>query len=354
MKRAWINVGVGVGCVGLLMTLLLSAMLSARESARRSQCKNNLKQWGIALHNYHGLNQSFPPYACGLDQQRLSGRVLLLPFLDQNRILSDTSMVLQAPSHRDPLKVELSDPQEISVFLCPSSDIPSRVDQQPHASYAFNAGDVIDFRGTFYSTGPTNLGVEDFPMAERTRGPFGWRWGARIRDILDGTSNTIAMAERDLGHPKFARDVRGQVASAPAASPADCLSLTLNGQYLSSTKSLNERMGERWASGHPFYSVMLTALPPNGPSCAASAPPSGPSVGGWFTASSRHVNSANTRGCHVLMCDGVVRFVNEDINHETKGTPGLKAIKPQEDASCYGIWGQLGSIAGGDGLVCCY
>ena len=98
-------------------------------------------------------------------------------------------------------------------------------------------------------------------------------------------------------------------------------------------------MSERWSSGHPFYSVITTALPPNGPSCAASTPPSGKSVGGWFTVSSRH-----TGGCHVLMGDGTVRFVNEKID-----TGVLTAKEPAADGkSSYGVWGAIGTIAGGE------
>ena len=172
-----------------------------------------------------------------------------------------------------------------------------------------------------------------------------------VREITDGTSNTIAMAERDLGTPNDTRDPIGRVARAAATSPADCLKLVSNGRYLDSVAVLAELSGERWASGHPMYSVFLTAVPPNGPSCAASAPPSDKSVGGWFTASSRH-----TGGVHVLMCDGAIRFVNNTID-----TGDLNAVEPvlKEDEkdgplpnkfwhrpSRYGVWGHLGSMDG--------
>ncbi|MBC7820932.1 MAG: DUF1559 domain-containing protein, partial [Planctomycetaceae bacterium] len=112
-----------------------------------------------------------------------------------------------------------------------------------------------------------------------------------------------------------------------------------NGQYLAKVSVLNELMSERWASGHPFYSVFTTAMPPNGPSCAASAPPSGKSVGGWFTASSRH-----TGGVHVLMLDGTVRFVNEKID-----VGKSSATEPESNGhSSYGIWGALGTMEAGE------
>lgn len=224
-------------------------------------------------------------------------------------------------------------PGEIEVFYCPSSMLPRMVDRQPHASYVFCVGDQLDF----------GSGVEDFPNQEKTRGVFGWRQCTKIRDILDGTSNTIAMAERDLGHLSNKQDILGRVAEVAATSPADCLATASNGQYLAKVSVLNELMSERWASGHPFYSVFTTAVPPNGPSCAASAPPSGKSVGGWFTASSRH-----TGGVQVLMCDGTVKFVNDGIH-----IGDLKATEPDKSTktfggSSFGIWGALGTMAAGE------
>ncbi|MCX7418630.1 MAG: DUF1559 domain-containing protein [Planctomycetia bacterium] len=297
----------------------------------RSQCKNNLKQWGLALHNYHDTFRCFPPYAGGTSEngERLSGRAMLLPFLEEDPLWQK---IARAPGQGgDPLNLTLPAPKliELEVFLCPSSTVPMMVDGQPHLSYAFNVGDELDF----------GSGVEDFPNQAKTRGQFGWRHCTRLQDILDGTSNTAFMAERDLGNPSDKRDIIGRVAAVAATSPADCLATASNGQYLAKISVLNELMGERWASGHPFYSVFTTAVRPNGPSCAASTPPSGKSVGGWFTASSRH-----TGGVHVLMGDGTVRFVNENINI---GDP--KATQPQANGSSgYGIWGAIGTISGGE------
>ena len=300
----------------------------------RSQCKNNLKQWGLALHNYHDTFKCFPPYAGGTAEngERLSGRAMLLPFLEQAPLWNQ---IASAPGQGgDPLKLKLATPipDDLSVSLCPSSTRPPMVDGQPHASYVFNVGDRLDFGG----------GVEDFPNQMLTRGPFAWRRCFGVRDILDGTSNTIAMGERDLGNPSNPRDILGRVAGVAATSPADCLATASNGQYLAKVSVLNELMSERWASGHPFYSVFMTGVPPNGPSCAASAPPSGKSVGGWFTASSRH-----TGGINVLVCDGAVRFVNDKID-----IGNLKATQPDKTtgASSFGIWGALGTMAGGEAV----
>ncbi len=343
MKRAWINVGVGVGCVGLLLSLLVPAVMSAREGARRSQCKNNLKQWGLALHNYHDTYKMFPPYAGGTHEngERLSGRVMLVPFVESGPLWE--TIVSSPGQGGDTMKLAATDNLlEISCDLCPSSNIPPKVDRQLHQSYVFNVGDQLDFGD----------GVENFPNRMTTRGPFGWRRCVNVDEITDGTSNTIAVSERDLGNPSDRRDSRGRVACVAATSPAECLKLASGGRYLASVTVLSELSGERWASGHPFYSVFMTAVPPNGPSCAASAPPSGKSVGGWFTASSRH-----TGGVNVLMCDGAVRFIKDTIDtgdlnsvapvlKESVYDDGPQPIKYWHRPSSYGVWGHLGSMDG--------
>ena len=329
----WLDVLVFGGLVAVFILGLgvWALQPTHRESNHHPRCKNDLKQWGLALHNYHDTFKCFPPYAGGTTEngERLSGAAMLLPFLEMDPLWQQ---IATAPGQGgDPMNLALSlkPSGEFEVFLCPQATIPPQVDGQQHSSYAFNVGDQIDF-GT---------GVEDFPIQEKTRGPFGWRHCRSVREFLDGTSNTILMAERDLGSPTNPRDILGRVASVVATSPADCSALASSGNYGSSVSVLRELMGERWSSGHPFYSVIMTALPPNGPSCAASAPPSGKSVGGWFTVSSRH-----TGGCHVLIGDGTVRFINENIN-----TGVLTANEPASGGqSSYGIWGAIGTLDSGE------
>lgn len=332
----WLDVAVTVGVVAVFIFGLgvwaLQPRTSHSRTPQRSQCKNNLKQWGLALHNYHDTFNCFPPYAGGKAEngERLSGRAMLLPFLEMAPLWQQIATAPGQGGDPQRLTLAVAPIDEIEVFICPSSTIPSQVDGQPHASYVFNVGDQIDFGG----------GVEEFPNQEKTRGPFAWRQCSKIRDILDGTSNTILMAERDLGNPADPRDIIGQVAGVAATSPADCLATMSAGRYLTTTATHRILMGERWSSGHPFYSVFTTAIGPNGPSCAASAPPGGRSVGGWFTASSRH-----TGGVHVLMGDGTVRFVNENIN-----VGNLKETQPDKTTghSSFGIWGALGTMAGSE------
>lgn len=332
---------VGALVVAALLGVGVWAFQSHLIAKRSVFCRSNLKQWALALHIYHGAHRCFPPYAGGMLQndERLSGSVALLPFLGHSSLWSQIST---APGQGgDPMNLDLAAKPtgELAYFVCPASSVPLPVDRQPHLSYAFCVGDQIDFGG----------GPEDFPNQEKTRGAFGWRHGRRIQEISDGTANTILMAERDLSSPRQPRDIRGRVASVPATSPADCLATSAKREYLATIPLLTELRGERWSSGHPFYAVFTTALPPNGPSCAASSPRSGKSVGGWFTASSRHEG-----GCHVMMADGCVRFINEkiDTGELTATQPGhWPKGYPEPEWSSYGVWGQLGTIAADGGGI---
>ncbi|MCA9163159.1 MAG: DUF1559 domain-containing protein [Planctomycetales bacterium] len=149
-------------CGGVLVALLLPAVQAAREAARRSACSNNLKQIGLALHNYHDTYKTFPP-AYLTDENgtpTVSWRVLILPFLEQQAVHSmvDTSKPWDAPEN-----AFLKD-LVIPAYGCPSS--PSG--GTPETSYMFVVGPNA------FATGAD---------------------GTRIASITDGTSNTIMVVE---------------------------------------------------------------------------------------------------------------------------------------------------------------
>ena len=367
-----------IAIIAILIALLLPAVQQAREAARRSQCKNNLKQWGLALHNYHDTHKVFSPMSGGTggsglthNQERLSGRAMLLPFLEMDPLWQQiaTDTVNQRNNPMNPNWTGVTAPTgEMEVFICPSSSVPQQVDNQPHASYAFNVGDTTV--GLFRSSvGNLDGSIDGDPavapgVSQRNRGPFSFRSCSKVSDIQDGTSNTVFMAERDLGNPTNRRDSLGRV-YAVALDPATagnvdaCKAVSIQGYY--AANSFADLPGERWASGFYFHSGVSFVLPPNAASCVATLPTFsnanataiGTGVTGLISVSSRH-----TGGAHCLMGDGTVRFVNENINSQSGGYVGSTAstnasytvsgIAALNGGSPFGVWGAIGTIGAGE------
>jgi prepilin-type processing-associated H-X9-DG protein len=148
-------------CTGILIALLLPAVQSAREAARRSQCNNNLRQIGIAFHNYHDVYKTFPPaYIPDEDGQPMhSWRVLILPFMEQQALYEqyDFDEPWDSPHN-----------QLITSTAIPAYKCPSAPDQSTETNYM-----VITGQGTL------------FEKAE----------ACSVADISDGTSNTILVVE---------------------------------------------------------------------------------------------------------------------------------------------------------------
>ncbi len=325
-----------IAIIAILVALLLPAVQQAREAARRSACKNNLKQFGLGLANYHDTHNYWPPLrggtAGGSQNEMLSGVAMMLPFLDQGPMwerISNFGGGVQNGGDQggDPTANTFPHPPaEIEVFLCPSSTVPVRhASGSAQRSYVFSVGDTIN--DNFTSINPSTS------VIMRHRGPFGYRLCTRMRDFKDGTSSTIAMAERDLGNPGNLNDIIGHVATTQALAPADCMATQNNGFYTSGSNP--ERPAQFWAFGAPYYNSVAICVPPNGPSCGAATGYS------MITVSSRHPG-----GAHVQFADGSVRFINESIN---TGDMSIDAtVTNQGGASPYGIWGALGTLFGGE------
>jgi hypothetical protein len=151
-------------CSGIPIALLLPAVQQAREAARRTQCKNNLKQIGLALHNYHDVYNMFPPaYVADENGKPMhSWRVLILPYLDQQALYEqyDFNEPWDGPNNSRMLNVRI-----------PAYSCPSHPGTSPNTTaYTAIFGENCIFRGS-----------ESVPITE----------------ITDGTSNTILVAEAD-------------------------------------------------------------------------------------------------------------------------------------------------------------
>jgi prepilin-type N-terminal cleavage/methylation domain-containing protein/prepilin-type processing-associated H-X9-DG protein len=310
-----------VAIIAVLIGLLLPAVQKVREAAARMKCSNNLKQLGLALHNYEGANGSLPPAfpATPLAPYQTyspyyySWSVLaqLNAYLEQTAIYNSMDLKLPmyqgAPTYSVFPANQFAVAQVVRLFLCPS-------DRGQPVSTAYGVTDL----------GPTNYAACNGSGTTGGGAPYGSPWGAdgvfraktptRITDITDGTSNTAALSESTLGDgaeatttqpggPDVAYKYLGYSGSLP--TPAGCAGTpaTWNG---------NNRRGFMWASGEIRAASYNHSLTPNSPSfdCVANDP-----ANGWYTAVGfRAARSRHTGGANLLLGDGSVRFVRDAVD----------------------------------------
>lgn len=325
--------------IGLLIALTLPAIRTAREPARRMQCSNHLKMLGLALHNYHDTHGHFPMAMGGTagddphlsNANRLSGMVALLPYMEQGPLWEQISEPLEVGEFSFPAMgpapwIEDYPPwqQSLNFLACPSSFQPESV--LGTTNYAFCIGDV----------------TRDLHSVRPSRGPFAPGQTLRFKDVTDGTSYTIGLAE--IGN-RMDRMVSGQFAVDRPIEILDRPSLCLDtvtkddpDHYAHHVLLDANGRGSRWADGAAPYSQFQTILPPNGPSCAVAG---GEPADGIYSAGSYHPG-----GAQVVMMDGSVKFISETID-----TGDLSQSPPQANSrvkSPYGVWGAMGTVAGSE------
>jgi prepilin-type N-terminal cleavage/methylation domain-containing protein/prepilin-type processing-associated H-X9-DG protein len=348
-----------IAIIAILIALLLPAVQQAREAARRSQCKNALKQLGLALHNYHDVFDKFVYRKGGSSDcnvpaagyhsancNRLSGFMGLMPYLDQANLYN---------------KVQAGDPANgiapggpsgwdngwpawyvvVPSMLCPSDQMTPASAQIAH-NYLFCMGDSAgDPSGT---NGVTNSTL--------VRGVFGYQYCNGVRDIPDGTSNTIAMSEGVRGaafgtNPTipttvsgFDYDIRNSYVVGQASmitNPGACRSLIVNGQFWKPGVQVKGHRGRAMWDGQGERVGFTTILPPNSGGCTLGTNNNADEAYVAIPPSSMH-----TGGVQVLMCDGAVRFVSDNIDTGNLGATMI-ALNNTSTASPYGVWGALGT-----------
>lgn len=320
VKRGFtlIELLVVIAIIAILIALLLPAVQQAREAARRSQCKNNLKQIGLAIHNYHEVGGSFPPgfihttwpgaVAPIPASNQLAWSTLILPHLDQaplyKRILTTEQL---ESANNSPQAAEI-----LSAYRCPSDVGPDQI-----------AGTTIGLFGT--SNYPGNFGVGHpndttagvnpaLDVTRQCQGMFGQNSKTKFRDVKDGTSNVVFIGERRMG----------RVCTLAAAGTT-----TLINQQCSVWAGLD---GSAGTNPGAFLGTGTIGIPVNStyPSTATGIPGqvirinsktdgANNSTGNPLTQddTTAGFNSYHTGGCHFLIGDGTVRFITENIDQNT-------------------------------------
>ena len=216
-----------IAIIAVLIGLLLPAVQKVREAASRTRCSNQIRQVGIAIHSYVAANNYMPPSGQGTNYttsppstifEPHSTFTLLLPYLEQGSLYDqfDLSKAYNAiPSNSQASK------NILKVLICPSNIL--RTDPIDSQGYG-----CTDFGPVYYVDVDPSTGVKN----KSTRADGGLITGRQpIGSIADGTSNTIAMAERDLGNPANQNDILGRCQTTAGGSPQAVNSNVANGLY---------------------------------------------------------------------------------------------------------------------------
>jgi prepilin-type N-terminal cleavage/methylation domain-containing protein len=307
-----------IAIIAILIALLLPAVQQAREAARRSSCKNNLKQLGLAMHNYLDTHRCFPPNGVknSTGTQEWSAQAFLLPFLEGGNIYNmiDFNVGYGAGANAtNNVKA-----MRIPVLLCPSDPNDSaRVDSGGHYPLSYAVGRGIYQVATMSASGAIN---GDGGAA------FIYNGVTRDRDFTDGMSNTVAMSEVKCKTPRV-HDWN----DAPAAVPATPAALGTIGGGFSASNGHTE-----WVSGNSIHSGFTTTFAPNtiiphtvdGITYDLSV--SGTREYNLSTSNTATRAAIPSRSHHVgvvnsLLMDGAVRSIGENINLGTWRNLGQRA-----------------------------
>jgi len=286
-----IEVLVVVFVISLLVALLLPAVQSAREAARRASCANNLKQVGIALHNYVERDGVFPK---SNNRKFYSAHATLLADLDQPALFNSINFAVIAPfmAIEDHPSLTAAKTQ-VAVFLCPSDDFETFPYWLKQTNYAANGGYA---GGTFENNGVFG----NLPQVGRR--------GIGLAAVTDGLSQTIALTEWVRGrHNATAADRLAAEFNVPGLSGKDQYE-----EFVAACRNLDSAtalpFGDKisaWIVGAAGNTVLTFALKPNEISCLNN----GANSRAAFTAGSRHRGGVNT-----LFLDGHVDFIKDSVH----------------------------------------
>ncbi|HWL10890.1 MAG TPA: DUF1559 domain-containing protein [Planctomicrobium sp.] len=300
-----------IAIIAILVALLLPAVQQAREAARRSQCKNNLKQMGLALHNYHDVHSVFP--SNGYNPFGASWHVFLLPFLDQSALYNrlefgaDSRFMMQA--NVAPAQVILIDvfrTARVSYVTCPSSSLPAVNGHAVPIAQQGTYGTTVPVQNSDYVgiAGHTrdpntqaNLYTSGSYGFEARNGALYYRSNTGMRDLTDGSSNTLFVSESS----REMKDTLGAKGSAGAVYDLRQGAYS-GGMWISITSS------SAWACNQssirfPINSNLMTTTDGEG-----------------YRQKYTHNNplsSHHTGGVHCTLGDGSVRFISENMSEVT-------------------------------------
>jgi prepilin-type N-terminal cleavage/methylation domain-containing protein len=305
-----------IAIIAVLIALLLPAVQQAREAARRSQCQNNLKQIGLALHNYHDTHNVLPPGALRLQsdiytlEPAFAWSVMILPQLEQGNLfaaLNTQARDLRATFNNTPPSAPtgyelLRTP--LSVYICPSDP-----GDQLNTNRPFTSASGVAPPG---ATAPFVVAKSNYPASEGDVGDgdgvFDNNSRTKFADVIDGLSNTFFVGERATRSGNYANWAAVWAGFGHDDEP------DIDGHQV---------IEENAVMGLTLYKMRTGE--------------------GGTTAGTLHLrtaySSAHPGGAHFLLGDGSVRFISENISWINTDPPG----GPRPPATAYGVYNRLGN-----------
>ena len=291
-----------IAIIAILIALLLPAVQQAREAARRSLCRNNLKQLGLALHNYESTHTVFPPGSLGFPYV-WSAHAQLLPYVEQGSLQGNLNFdvpPLNAFNFGGFNAVEVNENDlaaqtRLTLLLCPSDKdaVPGSI--YGGISYPASAGSGVNGSTTADDGSISNADGIIFSFSK-----------TRFRDVVDGTSNTVVFGEQLIGDGQNsapnAGDYRYRVVELPMGTPTTPAACAAG-----SAPAWSGQRGAKWVNGHLADTMYNHWYGPNAkdtPDCQ----------NGFHNFALVGARSAHVGGVQVALVDGSVRFVSDSVD----------------------------------------
>jgi prepilin-type processing-associated H-X9-DG protein/prepilin-type N-terminal cleavage/methylation domain-containing protein len=314
-----------IAIIAVLLGMLLPAVQNVRAAAARVQCQNNLKQFGLGLHNYYAVKQSFPAgmytSSSTISDASATGFIPLLPYLEQDNVerLYHFDLPWYDPANFQPVTIE------VKLFYCPAN----------RASGSLNLALIAAQWGV--PLPPTAAGC-DYAFCKGANGALSARWdrvpsevrgafgirrpdetGIKLAEITDGTSNTFAIGDAAGGGSWQVRDLKNP--GQPAIDPLTGQPAIIEQSWIAAGVS---------DPAHPWYGSIFAVTAQYGlspdprdepmnlalitPTIFSNDPLGDNSRGKDFVSGFR---SRHGGGCNFLFCDGSVRFVRDSLSPDT-------------------------------------
>ncbi len=326
-----------IAIIAVLIALLLPAVQAAREAARRSQCVNNLKQIGLAIHNYVSSNEAVPPGGAfgppapvgapnDGSSQSYSMKVRILPGLEQQQLYNSYNLGYSGYQYAVVSNAinQTVISTRVNVYQCPSDTNPGNLGN-------INGGTMVIGVSSYFS----NNGTARQYNGNNLTGPT-WYVGGNsnmgrmltLASIRDGLSNTVIFSEITKGNQGANKPLSNVVDNSPATGVGAAGSDYLDYQACLAGKWTNiwDYKGEYWTDeeagrGGTYSHTML----PNTKSCNYGGPWDNRICAGSF----------HSGGVNALMMDGSVRFIKNSVNYQTWTGIGTVALGEVISADSY-------------------